>query len=421
MSLQASFYSALSGLDTCSTAMQVVSDNIANQNTDGFKGNSVQFEDVLGESLGTVSGPTATGVGAKVASIDGNFTQGTLATTNVDTDLAVNGQGFFVLKDASSDVQYYSRDGHFNLDNNGYLVNTEGERVQGYLYDSTGTNLVSTLADIQVNQSSMVAPKETTDVDMALNLDASAATNTFLLSNPGGTSGYSTNLTIYDSLGNSHVITEYFTKTAAQTWQWNATIDGSDVQGGTAGTPVLFGSGNLSFDGTSGALVTTMPSSFYTGAVTFSDGVSASSINVDFTGTTQYGSSSAIQTVGQDGYAAGTISGITINNDGTVVGTYTNGKVKNIAQVVLANFTNLNGLERSGSQLYKSSTASGAPIYNQPEVGGMGAVSSGSLEESNVDLAAEFIKMIIYQRAYEANSKIISTGDDMLTQLPSVK
>jgi len=256
---------------------------------------------------------------------------------------------------------------------------------------------------------------------MALNLDASAATNTFLLSNPGGTSGYSTNLTIYDSLGNSHVITEYFTKTAAQTWQWNATIDGSDVQGGTAGTPVLFGSGNLSFDGTSGALVTTMPSSFYTGAVTFSDGVSASSINVDFTGTTQYGSSSAIQTVGQDGYAAGTISGITINNDGTVVGTYTNGKVKNIAQVVLANFTNLNGLERSGSQLYKSSTASGAPIYNQPEVGGMGAVSSGSLEESNVDLAAEFIKMIIYQRAYEANSKIISTGDDMLTQLLSVK
>jgi flagellar hook protein FlgE len=419
MSLAASFYSALSGLDTNSTAMQVVGDNIANQNTNGFKGSSVHFEDILGQSLGAVSGNNATGVGAKVGSVDGNFTQGTLMTTNVDTDLAVNGRGFFILKDTSSNEQYYSRDGHFHLDNTGYLINTGGNRVQGFLYNNTGTNMVSTLADIQVNQSSMVDPNVTTTVNMALNLDASATTNTFSLADPGGTSEYSTALTVYDSLGKAHVITEYFTKTAPQTWQWNATIDGSDA-GGTAGTPVLFGSGNIAFD-TSGLMTTTMPVSFYSGSITFADGIAASSINLDLTGTTQFGSSSAIQTVNQDGYAAGLISGISINSDGTIVGYYTNGQVKNIAQLVLANFTNLNGLERNGTMLYKSSTSSGDPLYNSPGVGGMGTISSGTLEESNVDLAAEFIKMIISQRAYQANSKIISTTDDMLAQLLNVK
>ena len=429
MSLAASFYSALSGLDTNSTAMQVVGDNIANQNTNGFKGSSVHFEDILGQSLASVSGNNATGVGAKVGSVDANFTQGTLMTTNVDTDLGVNGRGFFILRDTSSNEQYYSRDGHFHLDNNGYLINTGGNRVQGFLYNNTGTSMVSTLADIQVDQSGMVDPKVTTAVNMVLNLDASATVNTFSIANPGGTSEYSTALTIYDSLGKAHVITDYFTKTAAQTWQWNATIDGSDAQQGgtpgTPGTPVVFGSGTLTFDGTSGALTSSMPVTFYTGsggtAITFADGIAASSINLDLTGTTQFGSSSAIQSVNQDGYAAGTISGISINTDGTIVGYYTNGQVKNNAQLILANFANLNGLVKSGTMLYRSSTRSGDPLYNKPGVGGMGAVSSGALEESNVDLAAEFIKMIISQRAYQANSKIISTTDDMLAQLLNVK
>ncbi len=420
MSLQASFYSALSGLDTNSTAMQVVGDNIANQNTNGFKGSSVHFEDVLGQSLGTVSGSNATGVGAKVGSINGNFTQGTLMTTNVDTDVAVNGRGFFILEDVTSNEQYYTRDGHFHLDNNGYLVNTGENRVQGFLYNDTGTNVVSTLADIQVDQSSMVDPNTTTTVDMVLNLDASATTDTFDITDPGGSSEYSTAITIYDSLGKSHVITTYFTKTASQAWQWNATIDGSDVQGGTAGSSVLFGTGDIGFN-TSGVLTTTMPVSLYTGSVTFADGIPASAIDLDLTGTSQYGTSSAIQTISQDGYAAGMISGITINSDGTIVGYYTNGQVKNIAQLVLANFTNLNGLERAGTMLYRSSTNSGDPLYNRPGVGGMGNLSAGCLEESNVDLAAEFIKMIITQRAYQANSKVISTTDEMLAQLLSVK
>jgi flagellar hook protein FlgE len=425
MSLAASFYSALSGLDTNSTAMQVIGDNIANLNTSGFKSSSAQFEDVLGQSLSTVSGTQRMGVGAKIASVDGNFTQGTLNTTNVGTDVAANGKGFFVLRDQVSNEKNYTRAGHFYVDNTGYYVNNQGMRVQGYLYDDTGTSLVETLADIRVDQSSMVAPKVTSAAEMALNLDSSDSNTTFQISNPGGTSSYSTAQTIYDTLGASHTITTYFSKTAAQTWQWDATIDGSDISGGTPGTPALFGSGTLVFDGTSGALTTTMPVTFYTGsgptAITFADGIAASPVTVDFTGTTQYGAPSTIQTLNQDGYAAGLLSGVSVNSDGAIVGSYTNGQVKNIALLVLADFPNLNGLVRAGSALYKSSPNSGEPLDNKPGVGGMGTISSGMLEESNTDLAAEFVKMIITQRAYQANSKIITTVDDMMAQLLNTK
>jgi len=425
MSLAASFYSALSGLDTNSTAMQVIGDNIANLNTSGFKSSSVQFEDVLGQSLSTVSGTQRMGVGAKIESVDGNFTQGTLNTTNVGTDVAANGKGFFVLKDQVSEEKYYTRAGHFYVDNTGYYVNNQGMRVQGYLYDEAGTNLVETLADIRVDQSSMVAPKVTSAAEMVLNLDSSDSNTTFQLSNPGGTSTYSTAQSIYDTLGQSHSITTYFSKTASQNWQWDATIDGSDVSGGTAGTPVLFGSGTLAFDPTSGALISSMPVTFYTDPsgtpITFADGIAASPVTVDFTGTTQYGAASTIQTLNQDGYAAGLLTGVNVNSDGTIVGSYTNGQVKNIALLVLADFPNLNGLVRAGSALYKSSTSSGEPLNNKPGVGGMGTISSGMLEESNTDLAAEFVKMIITQRAYQANSKIITTVDSMMADLLNSK
>jgi len=421
MSLTASFYSALSGLDANSTAMQVIGNNIANLNTTGFKSSSVQFEDVLGQSLSTVSGTYGLGVGTKISSVDDNFTQGSLDTTNVATDLAVNGQGFFIVRDQTSEEDYYTRAGHFSMDNQDYLVDSQGQRVQGYLYDDTGTHQIQTLADIQVNESNMVPPKATTTVDMALNLISSAATTTFNIGNPGGTSAFSTNLSIYDTQGQAHTITVYFSKTAPQTWQWNTTIDGSDVKGGTAGTPVLFGSGALTFD-SSGALTTGMPVNFYTaGGITFGDGVAASAETIDFTGSTQYGTSSAVNTLKQDGYAAGTLSGVSVNSQGILVGTYTNGQVKNIAQLVLANFPNTDGLSKAGSSLYAASTSSGAPLINIPGVGGTGTISSGMLEESNVDLAGEFVQMIISQQAYQANSKVISTTDQMLTALINSK
>ena len=266
----------------------------------------------------------------------------------------------------------------------------------------------------------MIPPKTTGTVDTVLNLDSSSGVKTFDITDPGTTSNYSTALTVYDTLGQSHTVTVYFNKVADQQWDWNALIDGSDVSGGVAGTPQLFGTGAVDFT-TSGLLSTTMPENFYTGSITYADGIAASPTNVDFTGTTQYGSSSIIQSLHQDGYAAGTLSGISINADGNLVGNFTNGEVKNVARLALADFPSVYGLERAGASLFTATPGSGQPLVNKPGEGGLGDVSSSNLEESNVDLAAEFIKMIITQRAYQANSKIITTTDDMLAQLLNIK
>ncbi len=303
---------------------------------------------------------------------------------------------------------FYTRAGHFSLDNQGYYVNTLGYQVQGYLYDSTGTSLIETLSDIQINQNSMIPPNVTTEVNMVLNLDASASPLTWDITDPGNTSHFSTALNIYDSLGQS------------QTWEWNAVIDGADVQGGTAGVLESYGTGTLEFD-TSGALSTDMPVDFYTGDITFANGLSATASTIDFTDTTQYGSATAIQILNQNGYAAGTVSGVSIDEEGNIIANYTNGTRRRIARLALADFPNLNGLLRKGATLYQATTTSGDPLYNKPGVGGMGNISASMLEESNVDMAAEFIKMIIIQSRYQANTKVITTTDEMLAQLINIR
>ncbi|MCX5918760.1 MAG: flagellar hook protein FlgE [Deltaproteobacteria bacterium] len=420
MSIASSFYSALSGMNTNGIAMQVIADNISNTNTVGFKSTTIQFEDILGMSLEGIGGFSHLGVGANVSAMPCSFTQGTVVTTSVGTDLAVNGKGFFIVEDAITNEQSYTRAGNFHVDSDGYFVNVNNLRVQGYLYDASGTNLVETLNDIVVDQTNMIAPSTTEEVNMMLNLDSAEEDKTFDLADPGGTSNYSTALTIYDTLGQSHTITIYFTKTGDQAWEWNATIDGSDVDGGTPGTAQLFGTGDIGFT-TDGLLSTAMPVDFYAGGITFSNGIAATDIEVDFSSTTQYGSPSIIQSLSQDGYAAGTLSGINITSEGDIVGHFTNGAVKNIARLALADFPSLTGLERAGSLLFKETTESGDPLVNKPGEGGLGEVAAGMLEESNVDLAAEFIRMIITQRAYQANSKVISTTDEMLAQLMTIK
>jgi flagellar hook protein FlgE len=422
MSLSSSFYTALSGLDTHTTAMQVVGDNISNLNTIGFKGSTALFEDVLGSAMTTVTGVDQTGVGSKVSSIDGNFTQGTLETTGVNTDVGITGKGFFVVKDASTNVNYYTRAGHFSMDTDGYYVTPHGQRVQGYLYDNTGTNLIQSLTDIRLTNRSLAAPQITTTASMALNLDATATpvAGGWDITNPSGSSNYSTATQIFDSLGNAHNIQVFFTKSGAQAWQWNAVLDGSDVQGGTPGTAVLYGTGNLAFD-TNGQLTTAMPENFYTGAVTFANGLAGSATTINFTGSSQYGSPSSVQSISQNGYASGYLSGVVIDSDGTISGNYTNGVTQRIAQIVLADFTNLYGLAREGSMLYMATSESGDPLYDQAGLGGMGTVSSGMLEEANIDLAAEFVKMMINQRGFQANSKVISTTDEMMAALIAVK
>ncbi len=420
MSITASFYSGLSGLSAQATAMQVIGDNIANVHTTGFKGSTVHFADVLGVALTGVSGGNQTGAGTEVTSVDLNFIQGSLNTTNLSTDLAINGRGFFVVKEASTEEIFYTRAGHFNFDNQGYFVDPLGYRVQGYLYDATGTSLFENLADIWVNKNSMIDPKVTGEIDMVLNLNASETVKTWDADRPYDTSNFATSLSIFDSLGQSHPIQIFFTKSAGGVWDWYAMIDGSELDGGTAGELVEFGSGTIEFD-SSGKLTTTMPLTFHSGGLTYANGCPSSACEIDFTGTTQFGSPSVVQIVNQDGYTAGTISQVNIDEEGNMVAYYTNGKRQKIARLVVADFPNLSGLSRKGANLYQATTTSGDPIYNKPGVGGMGNIFASMLEESNVDIAAELIKMIITQRGYQANIKVISTTDEMLAQLMNIR
>lgn len=420
MSIMSSFYSSLSGLDTHGIAMQVIGDNIANVKTTGFKSSSAHFEDVLGVSLTGVAGGNQTGAGTEIAAVDVNFIQGSLETTDIGTDVAINGKGFFAVRDPLSSENFYSRAGHFILDNQGFYVNPQGYRVQGYLYDTEGVNLLETLADIQINQNTMISPKVTNEVDMILNLDASATPKTWDINDPSASSHFSTALTIFDSLGQYHQTQVFFTKTADQTWEWHALIDGSETQAGTPGVFEEYGSGTIEFD-TSGQLTTAMPVNFYTGALVFENGTTPPVTTVDFTESTQYGAQSAINKIQQDGYTAGTISAVGIDEEGNLIANYTNGKRKMMARLALADFPNLNGLSRIGSTLYQATTTSGDPLQNKPGVAGMGNISPSMLEESNVDLAAEFIKMIIIQRGYQANTKVITTTDDMLATLINIR
>ena len=429
MSITGSFYTGLSGLSTHGTAMGVVGDNISNINTTGYKNSSPEFEDILGESLSGVQGSNQTGAGTNVQSIDVNYIQGTFATTEVSTDVAINGRGFFVVKDPSSNEPYYTRAGHYHFDNQGYYVNGEGKRVQGFLYDTTGTTLIESLSDIQVNQSNMISPQVTTAAEMILNLDSSASTLAWNIANPNGTSNFSNPITIYDTLGQAHVIQVYFTNVSTvanpRNWQWHAIIASSDTSAGGAGY-TLFGNGTLAFSA-SGALTTPapgVPATFHdqtANAITYADGVPATTSTIDFTETTEYGSVSAVQSLNQNGYAPGSASAIAIDDQGNLTANYTNGQVKRIARLALANFPNINGLQRRGGTLYSETVSSGQPLINKPGTGGMGTISSSMLEESNVDLAGEIIKMIVIQRGYEANSKVISTTDAMMNTLINIR
>jgi flagellar hook protein FlgE len=451
MSISSSLYTALSGLSSSATAMSVTGDNISNINTTGFKSSSAQFADILGISLSGVTGSNQTGAGALVQSIDVNYTQGTLDTTNVPTDLAVNGKGFFIVKDPSTGEEFYTRDGHFHFDNQGYYVDEQGDRVQGYLYDTTGTNLIENLADIQINQNSMIAPQVTKTAQMVVNLNSSATPTAtgFQISDPSGTSNYAAPMTIYDSLGQAHTVQVYFTDVSGltigtttygpDTWQWNAVIPSSDVStvGGAAPTNsyVTFGSGTLVFKSTDGSLneveddngkqpTTISDEPLYDGdggAIIYANGVAATDSTIDFTGTTQYGTASATQSVNQNGYAPGTTASMSVDAQGNVTANYTNGIIKKIAAVTLANFADINGLQRSGSNDYSETVASGQPVIDEAGNAGMGTISSSMLEESNVDLAGEIINMIVLQRGYEANSKVITTIDQMMNTLVQIQ
>lgn len=414
MGIFSALFSGVNGINSNGNVISVIGDNIANVNTIGFKASRATFEDILAGSASNI------GLGSRVSAVTSQFNQGGFESSSSVTDIAIDGSGFFVLEDTDGS-RFYTRSGQFLINKDGKLVNSDGLVVQGNTVDSS-FNLTSNLGDMVISQSP-VSPTATADVGLVMNLNANSTVGAaFDATNPTGTSNFSAGVTVYDTLGNSHLITVYFRKDAANEWEWYSIVDDGELTGGTPGVNTIAGSGTLSFN-SSGALTSgdTTASFAWLGAasanITFDFGTGTAASGTGLDGVTQFGSDSSITNISQDGFASGSLKSIEIAGDGTITGNYTNGTTQTIGQIVLATFPNQEGLSRAGSNNYIETLDSGTPTIAAAQTAGKGSLVSSTLEQSNVDLANELIKMVIIQRGFQANSRTINTVNDMLAQL----
>lgn len=413
MGLSSSLYSAVSGLQTNAQAMSVTGNNISNSNTIGYKSSSTIFADMLAETISSSSGAAQVGRGSQIQSVSTNFSQGGFESSDSSTDIAIDGDGFFIVGDPSNDTVYYTRNGAFSFDADGFLVTADGFRVQGSAYNDDGELVGGALSDIQVDIVSQIGAEETENVGLTFNLDSnSEIPAAFDIANPEDTSNYSTTVTIYDSLGTSHLATCYFSKTADQTWEWNIAVDSDDLAAGGADALTLLSTGVLTFD-EYGDLLTGEAGA--TGAITWANGSAVQDIAYTFD-TTQYDSESTIFTQNQDGYTSGEVTSLDIAADGTIAALYSNGESVNIAMLSLATFTNPDGLKSSGGSLFSNTEASGTANIGYPG-DSQGSLVTQSLELSNVDLASEFVDMITIQSGYTANSRVITATEEMIEEV----
>lgn len=429
-------YTGISGLRSFGQALGVIGDNIANMSTPGFKAGAAQFGALLGQEIGSTGSESSTvGNGTQLLAIGTNQSQGALVQSQIDTDMAITGAGYFMAVD-STGRQVYTRAGQFTLDDQGRLVDPSGNIVQGYQAGDAG-EITATIGDL-VLAGELGAPTPTTSVELTANLNSTtAATKTFDPANPFTTSDYANAVTIYDSLGTSHTAQMFFVKTAtANTWEVHLMVPSAEVTGGSATdqyTEVSSGTDTIAFTGD--GLLDTEPG-FATGGtpltINWSNGANASTVTVDFGssitgdggtgigGTTQYSTGNVLLKISQDGAKVGAPTGFTVAADGTINGQLSNGDTVVLGRLALANFANPSGLERVGDNLYIETPMSGSALVGEAGTAGIGTVSNFALEQSNVDLATEFVNMITNQRAFQANSRVISSNSDLLNQLTQI-
>lgn len=550
--MQSSLYTGISGLNANMSNLSVIGNNISNVNTVGFKGSRVTFGDVLSQTLTGGSGTNQIGLGVSMSSIQKVFSQGAFETTGNALDLAINGNGFYMVSDPALSANYYTRAGQFSADKDGFVVNPEGLRLQGYMANVSGT-LQNTVQDLQL-ATKTITPNATSSATLNANLDSNApvtgfvftagsndqisfsvggvpstasivtdgglvtggaatggevaaaiksalqaqngnadtydvayddqtgvftvtndtgnaaaitidwgassaagllgysgagstaiavgsddsaaakvAGGAFALSSAGDTSNFSTPVTVFDSLGNDHVVTLYFRKdslgSTGNTWDWFGVVDAAES---SSGATEIQAQGSVTFN-TSGSLYTESGVTYPTGGFNFTGGALQNQmIGFDFgtsitqggtgtDGTTQYGTASGVSMLTQDGYSSGTLQRISIDQDGMLRGIFSNGNDLTLGQVLLADFASPTGLAASGMNLYKETFDSGQPLIGTPGSAGRGLVQSSTLELSNVDIAREFVNMITAQRGFQANSKIITTTDELLAELVNLK
>jgi flagellar hook protein FlgE len=471
MGISSSLYAGISGLSTLGNAMSVLGDNIANINTIAFKSSKSTFEDVLSQSVSTAAGSSQIGRGVTLSTVEGIFAQGSLESSDSPTHMAINGEGFFMLRDpASSAADMYTRAGQFRFDDNSYLVNPTGAFVQGWTLDPITGLPVGSVGDITLTKTT--PPQATTNIQAIVNLDVRPpVVGTELVSAGGGWDGtavapipniastdyqFSTSMKIYDSLGNSHDITTYYDTDPAATanqWEFLVTCDPSvDLRGAYAGQPGLGALmyGTITFDATGqisqidafdvaidGSHVTSATvalGGYYSFDAEFIAGTpqtveynfgATNSGGLDFTpealASTQYANASTTYYQDQNGFSAGFLQSVSVDPDGIITGHYSNGQVLPQARLALATFNNLVGLNKAGGNIFTETSASGVALVGTAGSVGLGSLSPNALEQSNVDLGTEFVKLITTQRGFQANSKILTTVDEMMAELVNLK
>jgi len=419
------FNTGLSGLRAAAVDLDVTGNNIANASTVGFKGSRVQFGDLYSNGF-LSSGSAPVGDGVRVQGVKQSFSQGNVSFTDNGLDLAIDGDGLFVLNNGGE--LRYSRAGQFGTDKDGFVVNNQNMRVQGFVADAVG-NLSGVRDDLKI-VSDNLAPQRTTNLRTNLNLDAreSALSATgFDPLNPG-TYNHVTATTVFDSLGNPHEITQFYAKqstpvptpaTGESNWSLYLQVDGEDVGSTDSSADPAVPATNLVFDQsgnltspTNGVIrisnwVPKDGNGASNGAATMAD----AAFDLDLASTTQYGANFGVNDQRQDGYTTGRLSGLDVSQQGVIFARYTNGQSKSLGQVALASFTNTDGLSPSGDTSWVETFESGQAIIGRPDTGTLGAIQSSSVEESNVDLSAELVNLIIAQRNYQANAKTIETSD----------
>jgi flagellar hook protein FlgE len=430
-----SFNIGLSGIRAASQDLNITGNNIANASTVGFKQSRAEFQDLYASSM-LGSGRNQTGSGVLMGNVGQLFNQGTIDATQNALDMGINGNGFFVT--SNNGAIQYTRAGYFGTDNQGYIVDNNGYKLQGYSVNADGVLQDGVRNDLRLETTNQ-APKSTTTVAQAFNLNSSDTppVNTPFNAADPTTYNKSTSVNIYDAQGNAHVMSQYFVKDSENSWSMKVLVDGRNPQDGVNSADAL--SVPLTFD-TRGTLTPaatgTGPAGFtsngdgtfaFTGwnpvisdgktPATFTDnGAAASaSISVDFRGSTQYSAAFSVNSVNQDGYTTGMMSGLEISDTGQIFARYTNGQSKVQGQVILANFANVQGLTPMGKTSWVESAESGQPVVGTPRSGTLGALQSGSLEASNVDISTELVDLIVAQRNYQANAKTIET-ENAVTQ-----
>ena len=417
------FQQGLSGLNASSKSLEVIGNNIANANTYGAKVSRAEFADVYANAIGGTS--NAIGIGTTIGAVAQQFTQGNITSTDNPLDVAINGTGFFELKDSQGALSY-SRNGQFKVDNTGFIVNNQGRRLMGYPADATGVIIPGTAAALQMPTAG-ITPAVTTRIAMQMNLDSRAAVTLPAAGAPidfadPTTYNNATSQTVYDAKGQDVALTYYFQKSGTDTW--NVYVAANGVPLATAGgnpaasTTITFPVNGGAPTAPVGPVTLNIPSvTNAVGATT----VPIAGVALDLSGATEYGTQFGVTDLSQDGYAAGQLVGVQIGSDGVINARYSNGQTKPAGQLEIATFRSPQGLQPMGGNGWVQSAASGGPIVGVPGSGNLGVLQAGALEESNVDLTAELVNMITAQRSYQANAQTIKTQDQILQTIVNLR